>query len=191
MKHAAALTLSLALGAMLPQAAAQAPPVDPQMEVTDESEPVTVDEAADPTAMTEPVSDDPVAAVETVYEGFSLGDIARATEKFAEAIVWNEAESSPYSDENPYEGADEIVSRLFARLGSEWDYFEAIPSEFIADGDRVVALGRYRAKHAGTGKEMDIPFAHVWTVEAGEITGFQQYTDTLTHTQVMVSDAED
>ena len=130
----------------------------------------------------------PVNLVMGVYNAFEYGDIEGVTANFAPGIVWNEAENSPYADQNPYEGADEIVTGVFARLGGEWDYFSATPSEFIAQGDKVVAIGRYRAKHAGTGKEMDIPFVHVWTVEDGAITAFQQHTDTLTHTEVMQAD---
>ncbi len=130
----------------------------------------------------------PVNLVMGVYNAFEYGDIEGVTANFALGIVWNEAENSPYADQNPYEGADEVVNGVFARLGGEWDYFSATPSEFIADGDKVAAIGRYRAKHTGTGKEMDIPFVHVWTVEDGAITAFQQYTDTLTHTEVMKTD---
>lgn len=154
------------------QAAAQAPPVDPQMEVTDAAE----------------TSSSAVNIIKGLYSAFEYGDIASVTANFAPDIVWNEAENSPYSDQNPYEGPDEIVGGLFARLGGEWDYFNAVPSEFIAEGDKVVAIGRYSAKHAATGKEMDIPFVHVWTVEDDAITRFQQYTDTLTHTEVMTDD---
>lgn len=156
-----------------PEAEAQAPPVDPEMEVTDE--------------MAE-ADASPVNLVMGVYDAFEYGDMDGVTANFSPDIVWNEAENSPYADRNPYEGAEEIVSELFARLGGEWDYFNATPSEFISEGDKVVALGRYTAKHGETGKEMDIPFVHVWTVEDGSITGFQQYTDTLTHTEVMQAD---
>ena len=127
----------------------------------------------------------PTALVQGVYQAFEYGDIAGVTANFSPDIVWNEAENSPYSDRNPYEGADAIVSGLFARLGGEWSYFNAVPSEFITEGGKVVTIGRYTAKHGETGKEMDIPFVHVWTVEDGAITSFQQYTDTLTHTEVM------
>ena len=58
----------------------------------------------------------------------------------------------------------------------------------IAEDDKVVAIGRYTAEHGETGKSMDIPFVHVWTVKDGRITAFQQYTDTLTHTDVMQAD---
>ncbi|MGB3625052.1 MAG: nuclear transport factor 2 family protein [Henriciella sp.] len=155
-----------------PAAEAQAPPVDAEMEVV---------EAAEASASAENI-------VKGVYQGFEYGDMDAVTASFSRDIIWNEAENSPYSDQNPYEGADEIVTGLFARLGGEWDFFNAVPSEFISESDKVVAIGRYTAKHARSGKEMDIPFVHVWTVEDGEITGFQQYTDTLGHTEAMVAD---
>ena len=167
----AAIALLAACGetvAPTPPADAQTPPADPEMEVSDTGETV-----------------DNTAVVQGVYDGFAGGDIAAVAATFAEDIVWNEAENSPYADRNPYEGADEIVSGLFARLGGEWAYFNATPSDFVSEGDTVVAIGRYTAEHGETGKEMDIPFVHVWTVEDGKITSFQQYTDTLTHTEAM------
>ncbi|MEQ9314402.1 MAG: nuclear transport factor 2 family protein [Henriciella sp.] len=133
---------------------------------------------------------DPKAIVQGVYQAFEYGDIEGVTMSFAPDIVWNEAEGSPYSDGNPYVGAEAIVTGVFARLGGEWTYFNATPEEFIADGDKVAAIGRYRARNKATEKEMDIPFVHVWTVVDGAITGFQQYTDTLTHTEVMLADEE-
>lgn len=154
-------------------AEAQAPPLDPEMEVADDAD--TEDRSTK-------------ATVKTVYEGFATGNIPLATSAFADEIVWNEAENSPYADQNPYEGEEEIVTGLFVRLGGEWDYFDATPSEYISADDKVVTIGRYTAKHGQTGKEMDIPFVHVWTVEDGKITSFQQYTDTLTHTEVMQAD---
>ena len=131
---------------------------------------------------------DNTVVIQRVYEGFANGDMAAVLADFADDIVWNEAENSPYSDRNPYEGADEIVSGLFARLGGEWAYFNATPSDYVAEDDKVVAIGRYTAEHGETGKSMDIPFVHVWTVKDGRITAFQQYTDTLTHTEVMQAD---
>ncbi|WP_084418256.1 nuclear transport factor 2 family protein [Henriciella litoralis] len=156
-------------------AEAQAPPVDAQMEVTDNAE---APEEAE-------TSTDSTAIVKTVYDGFAAGDIALATSEFADDVVWNEAENSPYSDQNPYEGTNEIVTGLFARLGAEWDYFKATPDEFLPSGDKVITIGRYTAKNKATGKEMDIPFVHVWTLEDGKIKSFQQYTDTLAHAEVM------
>lgn len=123
--------------------------------------------------------------IQTIYDGFAEGDMAKVTSVMADDIVWNEAQGNPYADLNPYIGPDKILSGLFSRLGGEWDYFHATPEEFIVDGERVVALGHYKAQHKTTGKEMDAPFVHVWTVQNGKLTTFQQYTDTAAHVDAM------
>lgn len=128
---------------------------------------------------------DSKAVVATVYEGFSTGDIALATSTMASDIVWNEAEGNPYADKNPYEGPDAVVTGLFARLGGDWDGFTASAGEFVIDGDRVVVFGRYSGTYKTTGKAIDAPFVHSWTVEDGKIVAFQQYTDTAEHVAVM------
>ncbi|MEE2877592.1 MAG: nuclear transport factor 2 family protein [Pseudomonadota bacterium] len=157
-----------------PEAAAQTPAADAETEMKDTGDALKATDNTD--------------IVRRVYAGFADGDMAAVVADFADNVVWNEAENSPYADRNPYEGSDEIVSGLFARLGGEWEYFNATPSDYIAEGDKVVAIGRYTAEHGESGKSMDIPFVHVWTVENGDILAFQQYTDTLTHTEVMQTD---
>ena len=169
----------------------------------EQSQPDTTDAAAAPAAEADSTADAGSASAASdeapasaknivmgVYQAFEYGDIEGVTRNFSPDIVWMEAENSPYSDRNPYTGAEEIVTGLFARLGGEWNYFNATPEEFISEGDKVVTIGRYRASYKDTGKEMDIPFVHVWTVEDGAITSFQQYTDTLAHTVVMLEEEE-
>ena len=39
-------------------------------------------------------------------------------------------------------------------------------------------LGRYRGVAKQTGKELDVPFVHVWRVEAGKAVRFRQFLDT-------------
>jgi len=134
---------------------------------------------------------DAQAAVQTVYDGFAAGDIALATSTMSPDIVWLEAEGNPYADLNPYEGPDAIVSGLFARLATEWDGFTATPADYVVDGDRVVVFGRYTATNKATSKSMDIPFVHAYTLDDGEIVGFQQYTDTENHVAAMVVSADE
>ncbi|MDX1579017.1 MAG: nuclear transport factor 2 family protein, partial [Gemmatimonadota bacterium] len=94
------------------------------------------------------------------------------------AIEWNEAENFPYADGNPYVGPQAVVEGVFARLGSEWDYWNLAIEDVLDAGDRVIALGRYRAKHAENGREIDAQFAHVWTLRDSKAVRFQQYADT-------------
>ena len=68
---------------------------------------------------------------------------------------------------------------MFARIGSEWDGFAAVPEEYIDGGDTIVSLGHYGGVCKATGKPMRAQFAHVFRVKDGKIAGFQQYADTL------------
>jgi ketosteroid isomerase-like protein len=44
--------------------------------------------------------------------------------------------------------------------------------------DMVLATGRYKGKHAATGKTIDAQHVHIWWFEDGLATRFQQYVDT-------------
>lgn len=128
------------------------------------------------------------AAVDAVYAGFAAGDIPMAISTMAPDIEWSEAQGNPYADKNPYIGPDAIVSGLFARLGGEWADFAATPEEFISEGNRVVVFGRYSGVYLASGKTLDAPFVHSWTVNDGKIAKFQQYTDTAGQAAVMTTD---
>ena len=128
---------------------------------------------------------DAEAVVRTVYDGFAAGDMALATSRFAEDVEWREADGHPYADGNPYVGADGVIDGIFARFGRDWTGFAAIPETFVAEGGDVVVLGRYEGTYTPTGGALDAPFAHVWTVEDGEVTSYRQLTDTLAWNEAM------
>ncbi len=53
------------------------------------------------------------------------------------------------------------------------------PTDYVADGDIVVSLGRFTGVHGASGKSVVAPYAHVWEVAGGRIQRFRQYIDTL------------
>ena len=120
-----------------------------------------------------------VDLVRAIYDAFAAGDIAGVLGAMSPDIVWNEAENFPYADRNPYRGPEAVLNGVFARIGAEWDGFEAIAEELIDGGDTVVALGRYRGTCKATGRPIDAQLAHIWRIEGGKAAAFQQYADTL------------
>lgn len=116
--------------------------------------------------------------IERIYDAFSRGDTDAVFGAMAPDVDWNEAEGSPYADRNPYRGPQAVGEGVFGRLLADYDGFAAVPERYVADGDTVVALGRYSGTRAGSDRPLDAPFAHVWTLEDGAVTAFQQYTDT-------------
>ena len=119
-----------------------------------------------------------IEVIRNLYDLFAKGDVPSILAQFHPEIEWNEAENFPYADRNPYIGPDAVLEGVFLRLGSEWDYWNLAVGELLDAGDSVVAMGRYQAKNASTGKEINAQFAHVWTLRDGKAVAFQQYADT-------------
>lgn len=75
-------------------------------------------------------------------------------------------------------GPDAVLENVFARLGSEWDGYAAVPEEIIASGETVVGLGEYSGTYKATGKSFRAPFVHVFKFGDGRVVSFRQHTDT-------------
>ncbi|HEX2763867.1 MAG TPA: nuclear transport factor 2 family protein [Allosphingosinicella sp.] len=133
------------------------------------------------------MSKENVELVRAIYAAFAAGEVPAVVARMAPDIEWNEAENFPYADGNPYRGPEAILGGVFARLGSEWDGFAAVPEEFLGAGDTVVVIGRYRGTYKSTGRMLDAQMVHVWHIEDGKAARFQQYTDTLQAARVVGS----
>ena len=117
--------------------------------------------------------------IRSLYEAFGRGDVPVVLGAMDPGIVWNEAESFPYADRNPYVGPDAVLQGVFMRLATEWDGSSVSLEEIHDAGDTVVATGRYGGSNKKTGTRIHLQFAHVWKLRGGKIVSFQQYTDTL------------
>lgn len=114
-----------------------------------------------------------------LYDAFGRGDVPSVLGSMHPAINWHEAEGNPYMPSgDAWIGPDAIVNNLFARLAEEWDEFTVHPQTFHDAGDTIVVEARYTGTYTATGKQIDAQVCHVWTVEDGKITKFQQYADT-------------
>jgi len=114
-----------------------------------------------------------------VYRAFAAGDIPAVLAVLSADVHWTEAEGGPYGGVSI--GPDAVLENVFMKLGGDWDGFAAVPSEFVADGSTVVALGEYSGTYKATGKSFNAPFAHVWKFKDGKAASFHQYTDTAVH----------
>ena len=114
--------------------------------------------------------------VEGLYRSFASGDIHAVTAAFAENIAWTEADGFPLA--GTYTGADAVVENVFMRLGEFSDNWGVAVDRLIADGDTVVADGRYTWNHKNTGQACEVRMAHVWTLAEGKVTAFLQHVDT-------------
>ena len=70
------------------------------------------------------------------------------------------------------------VKRYFAGLTSEWEMIYYRVDEYIAQGDRVVALGQVSFKHKKTGKIFVTPKADFHKFRDGKVCEFFEFYDT-------------
>ena len=111
------------------------------------------------------------------YEAFERKDLAGVVAEMSEEIRWEQAQGLPHG--GLYEGLPAVVEHIFGPLDAEWwAEFHAVPAEFLDAGEHVVVLGRYTGRAKVTGKPLDVPYVHVWTVEAGKVVRFRQFLDT-------------
>lgn len=120
------------------------------------------------------------SAVETVrrlYDALGRGDVPSLLALMPSEIEWTEAERFPYYA-GTWRTPQAVIDGLLVPLARDWIVFSATPTDYVAEGERVVAFGTYSGTHKATGRSFTAPFAHLWTVRRDKITEFVQYTDT-------------
>jgi len=56
--------------------------------------------------------------------------------------------------------------------------FTIVPGDFLADGQTVIVRGRVRAVAKGSGRSMNAPFVHVFTIADGKILRLTNHHET-------------
>ena len=118
-----------------------------------------------------------IALIQTVFAAFGRGDIQTIMDHVADDVDWRletTATNIPYAGVR--HGKTEVL-RFFELLGSTAAGHSLQISEYVADGDHVIALGRYSAIVNATGKKLDGPVALAFKVQDGKITRFLDFVD--------------
>lgn len=120
-----------------------------------------------------------VSVIDGAYKAFAVGDIPAVLAVMDAKIVWNEAEGNAYADGNPYIGPDAVLNGVFARIGTEHEYFSLTDIKLHEMyNNQVLATLRYKGKVKKNGAEYNTQAAHLWTLKDGKVIAFQQYVDT-------------
>jgi ketosteroid isomerase-like protein len=117
-----------------------------------------------------------VEVVKRAYENFKKGDIGALLGQMSEGVDWRlpEIQGAPFAGARKGRGQ---VSEFFTSLADSQDSVSFEPREFVAQGDKVVALGTYNWRVKSNGREYGGDWAHVFTVRDGQIEGFHEYMD--------------
>ena len=129
-----------------------------------------------------------MAIVRRSYEAFAKGDLDAVVADMDEAIEWQQAQGLPHG--GIYWGIAEVRANVFDPLDRDWWLaFSAVPEEFLGAGDEVVVLGRYRGTAKLTGKVLDVPFVHIWSLRDGKAWRFRQFLDTAGWVEALAAES--
>lgn len=117
-----------------------------------------------------------IEIVQDAYNKFGTGDIAGLLENCSEDINWQTPEIENAAFTGKRRGHAE-VGEFFAQLDAAEEFSKFEPTEFIAQGDRVVVLGKSAVTVRETGKSYETDWVHVFSVKDGKITGFLEFFD--------------
>jgi uncharacterized protein len=115
--------------------------------------------------------------VQDAYAAFGRGDVQGILEKLDDGIVWKGVYGAgPHVPTSGERRGKAQVGEFFKQVAQNVNFSRFEPKEFVATGDKVVALGHYTAT-TPIGKKFDSDFAMVFTVRDGKVTEFQEFTD--------------
>ena len=121
--------------------------------------------------------EDNVGVVLRAYENFKAGNVAGILDSVTDDVDWRLPEIGGAGFAGRRRGRDSVAG-FFSSLAEAQDTLSFEPREFVAQGDKVVALGNYRWRVKKNGREYGGEWAHVFTVRDGKIASFREYLDT-------------
>ncbi len=121
-------------------------------------------------------SQSPADVVRRQYMASAAGDLTALRETLAPDVEWTEMAGFPLA--GTYRTPEGVTSNVMEKLGVDWDEWIAHDDQYVVDGENVVVLARYTARHKSSGKHLAARVAHYFIVRGGLIVRFEQFVDT-------------
>jgi ketosteroid isomerase-like protein len=116
-----------------------------------------------------------VEALRAVYAEWSVGNFRPRFDFYDPDMEWGWSPDFP-GIAGVYHDPAERSERLQEWL-APWEHWRVEAEEYVAHGDRVVVLTRYRGRGKGSGVEVDTAGAHVWTLRDGRAVRLEVFAD--------------
>jgi ketosteroid isomerase-like protein len=118
-----------------------------------------------------------IDTVRSMYTAFLRGDTAAVLERMDESIVLLMPGSPTIPTAGTHRGLQE-VERFFDIVRERLEFTTFEVKEYIAQGNRVVALIHYEGRNRQTGRGFTADSAMLWTIGNGRAIRCQEFTDT-------------
>jgi uncharacterized protein len=115
--------------------------------------------------------------IAAMYEAFGRGDVPFVLGQIAPDVDWIETEAENIPTHGRFATPQEVLENVFAKVPEYFESFELHPELWIEAGDDVVVTGRVVA-HTRNGRELDAPYAHVFSFSDGKVSRNDNFHDT-------------
>ncbi len=122
------------------------------------------------------MSQDNIETMRNAYDAFARGDFSQLP--FDRQIEWIEPDVEGFWSRGTHHGLEAVIKEVFEPTLERFDNFRVQCDQYLDAGQRVVVTGRFLGRGKDTGNELNAPFAHIWALQNGKVTRFQNYTDT-------------
>jgi ketosteroid isomerase-like protein len=117
-----------------------------------------------------------ITFVRQCYDDFLKGDIPHLLGACAEDIEWELPSMENISFSGKRHGRDR-VGEFFQSMSEMQSAQQFEPSEFVAQGNKVMVTGHYAWSIKATGNQFESDWVHVFTVRDGRVTHFREFFD--------------
>ncbi len=116
--------------------------------------------------------------VKEFYAAFKRGDVTRVLDTLTDDVSFfipGPKDLIPFVGQR--QGRDQ-VAQFFAKMLEMQDGEQFEIREFMAQGNKAVALGHYRWRIKSTRRSYASDFVHAFTIRNDRVSNFQEYLDT-------------
>lgn len=113
--------------------------------------------------------------IRRVYDAYQRGDIDAILAELTDDFEWNAPGGAPFSG---FRHGRDQMRELFQEM-KRWVRIDQMDvDDIVADGDKVVVIGRQRVTVLETGRHYETPWAHIYTMRGGKIASGLALSDT-------------
>ena len=118
----------------------------------------------------------PADVVRHQYLASAAGDLDALRATLAPDVEWTEMAGFPLA--GTHSTPEGVTGNVMEKLALVWEDWTAHDDTYVVEGENVVVLARYTARHRTTSKALAVRVAHHFIVRGGFIVRFEQFVDT-------------
>ncbi|HWI57338.1 MAG TPA: nuclear transport factor 2 family protein [Bacillota bacterium] len=118
-----------------------------------------------------------VKHLKSFYDAVAHGDFTAARQFLDPNLEWIGPDTPGLWFSGTQRGPDAVFQGVFEPATGRIANFWLKMKKFYEVGEHVIAVGRVSGRIKMTGKELDAPVAHIWTLREGKAVRCQTYYD--------------